>query len=242
MDVHLSGKSILISGGTSALGRVFVERALEEGATIFFTYCRNRDEAMRLGKLGARGFQINLSRHSEIDQLKKEIQAVTRGLDILVCNAAIVNDHTIQNLTEEEWDEVISVDLDSVYYLTKRFLPFLFKKQRSKILNVISRVGLHGGFGQANYAAAKAGLIAMTKSLARELGKKQILVNGLNPGFMRSGLTESIPQGVFDRKVGEGVLGKTSDPHEVADFMIYLLSDRFQGASGQIFHYDSRPT
>lgn len=242
MEVTLSGKRILVTGGTSALGRVLVEKALREGAVIFFTYHTNDEEAQRLISLGAKGFRVDLAKRTEIDQLKKEIQLVTRELDAIVHNAALVRDHTIQNLTEDEWDEVLAVDLSAVYYLTKKFLSFLFKVRGSKILSVTSRTGLHGGFGQANYAAAKGGLIALTKSLARELGKKQILVNAINPGFMKSRMTESIPEEIFRKNIQESPLGVMSDPERVADFMIYLLSDRFQNVTGQVFHLDSRPT
>ncbi|OGX03857.1 MAG: hypothetical protein A3G87_02735 [Omnitrophica bacterium RIFCSPLOWO2_12_FULL_50_11] len=242
MDVTLSGKQILVTGGTSALGRIFVRRALEEGAAVFFTYHQNTHEASCLAQLGAKGFQVDLAKRAEIDQLKKQIQSYTRALDAIVQNAATVRDHTIQNLTESEWDEVLGVDLDSVYYLIKRFLSFLFKKPGSRILNVVSRAGLQGGFGIANYAAAKGGLIALTKSLAREIGKKQVLVNALNPGFMKSHMTQRIPEQAFRQNIEESVLGTISDPEAVADFMIYLLSDRFRGVSGQIFHFDSRGT
>lgn len=242
MDVTLAGKQILITGGTSALGRVLVRRARGERATVFFTYHQNANEAKRLEQLGAKGFQVNLAKRSDIDELKKQIQSHTRTLDAMVHNAATVRDHTILNLTESEWDEVLRVDLDSVYYLIKRFLSFLFKKPGSKILNVVSRAGLRGGFGIANYAAAKGGLIALTKSLAREIGKKQILVNALNPGFMRSHMTKDIPEQAFHQNIQDSVLGCISDPEVVSDFMIYLLSDRFRGVSGQVFHFDSRAT
>ena len=192
--------------------------------------------------MGACGFQINLANPREIDELKNKIKAVTPYLDALVHNAAVVRDHTIQNLTETEWDEVLSVDLDAVYYMTKKFLSFLFKKPGSRIMYCVSRVGAHGGFGQANYAAAKGGLIALTKSLAKELGKKGILVNAFNPGFMRSQMTEALPPEVLERNLRESPLGRISDPVEASDFLVYLLSDRFQSVSGQIFHFDSRPT
>lgn len=242
MEVSLSGKQILITGGTSALGRVFVRRAREEKARVFFTYHQNLETARELERLGARGFQVDLASRREIDELKNKIKAVTSSLDAIVHNAAIVRDHTIQNLTEAEWDEVISVDLDAVYYLTKKFLSFLFKKPGSKIIHVISRVGTRGGFGQANYAAAKGGLLALTKSLAKELGKKEILVNAFNPGFMRSRMTEGMPSEAVRRNIKESSLGRISDPAEASDFLVYLLSDCFRGVSGQTFHFDSRPT
>ena len=160
--------------------------------------------------------------------------------------------------------------LKAVYYLAKKFLSFLFRGNRRnviaspvgakqspsseiaslpsvarndgqrKILTVISRTGFHGGFGQANYAAAKGGVIALTKTLAQELGKKQILVNAINPGFMNSRMTESIPADIFEKNVQESLLNVISSPEAVADFMIYLLSDRFQNVTGQVFHLDSR--
>lgn len=249
MNVTLSGKRILITGGTGALGRALVARIIEEGAVCFFTYHRNQEEAKSLERLGARGFRLDLADHRQIDQLKTDIKTLTPALDAIVHNAAVVRDHTIQNLAEAEWDEVMAVDFSAVYYLTKKFLSFLFKKpgslpagQAGRILNVVSRVGLHGGFGQANYAAAKAGLIALTKTLAKELGKKRILVNGLNPGFMKSQLTASVPPEIVERNIQESALGTMSDPEEVAGFAVYLLSDRVRSVSGQIFHYDSRPS
>ena len=241
MQVDLAGKQILITGGTGALGRAFVRRAREEGASVFFTYHQSLKTAQELGRLGAQGFQIDLSDRRQIDELKNKIKATTPFLDAIVHNAGICRDHTIQNLTEAEWDEVLSVDLDAVYYLTKKFLSFLFKKPGSKIIHVISRVGARGGFGQANYAAAKAGLVALTKTLAKELGKKEILVNAFNPGFMRSQMTEGLPGEVFERNKKESSLGRISDPAAASDFLVYLLSGRFSGVSGQVFHFDSRP-
>ncbi len=242
MEVGLAGKQILITGGTGALGRAFVRRACEEKAAVFFTYHRNQKTAAELERLGARGFQLDLANRRDIDELKNKIKAVTSALDAIVHNAALVRDHTIQNLTEAEWNEVLSVDLDAVYYLTKKFLSFLFKKPGAKIIHVVSRSGAHGGFGQANYAAAKGGLIALTKTLAKELGKKEILVNAFNPGFMRSDMTEGLPPEVLERNVKESTLGRISNPEEASNFLIYLLSDRFRGVSGQVFHFDSRPT
>ena len=259
MEVQLSGKQILITGGTSALGQAFVKRAREEGAQIFFTYHKDESCAKQLETLGARGFQIDLGNRRAIDELKKKISEHTRQLDAIIHNAAVVRDRTIQNMSEEEWDEALSLDLTAVYYLTKKFLSFLFKKPSPrviaptkerggrndaprKILNLVSRVGLHGSFGEANYAAAKGGVIALTKTLAQELGKKQILVNALNPGFMKSKMTAGVPPEVFERNIRESMLGQISEPEHVADFMIYLLSDRFQGVTGQIFHLDSRRT
>ena len=240
MEVSLAGKTILITGGTSTLGFEFTKRALKNSAHIFFTYHTNETKARELSDLGAIGFKIDLAQTSEIKSLASFLKTYTNALDGLIHNAASVQDRTVQNMPEEEWDNVLNVDLKSVAYTTKEMLRFLFKKKPSKILNVISRVGLQGGFGQANYAAAKGGLIALTKSLAKELGKKKILVNALNPGFMMSKMTNGLPEDVLKRNRDESVLSEISNPEEVADFMIYLMSDKMTLVSGQIFNFESR--
>lgn len=240
MDITLSGKQILITGGTSALGRMFVKQALKEGASVFFTYHRNDALAVELKKLGAKGFSADLSKRDEIERLGEKIKAETKSLDGLIHNAAIVRDRTIQNMSEAEWDEVIAVNLTAVYDLTKRMLPLLLKSPCAKIVTLISRIGLHGSFGQVNYAASKGGLIAMTKTLAKELGRKNILVNGVNPGFMKSAMTSKLPEEIFEKNIKMSAISKISDPERTSEFLIYLLSDRFPLATGQIFHLDSR--
>jgi 3-oxoacyl-[acyl-carrier protein] reductase len=241
VNIHLKNKQILITGGTSALGRAFVGRATEEGATVYFTFHTDAEVAKTLESLGAQGFQVDLSKRADMNEFRKKIKEKTRHLDALIHNAAVIRDHTIQNLTEQEWDDVLNVDLDSVYFLTKRLLSLLFKSPQASILTIVSRIGLRGGFGEANYAAAKAGLMALTKSLAKELGRKKIRVNALNPGFMKSKMTTTMPQEAFERNVNESVFKEISNPEAVSNFMIYLLSDHFSSVSGQVFHFDSRP-
>ena len=119
-------------------------------------------------------------------------------------------------------------------------LSFLFKAKPSKIFFIISKAALSGIFGASNYSASKAGLVALAKSLAQELGPKQILVNCVNPGFMKSQMTESLPPGVFEKNRRASVLGRISDPEEVAGFLVYLSSDQMTQATGQVFHYESR--
>ncbi len=240
MEVSLAGKTILITGGTSALGSEFVKRALKENAKIFFTYYTNETKARELSDLGAIGFKIDLSKIAEIKSLAAQLKAHTNALDGLINNAASVKDRTVQNMSDEEWDEVLNTDLKAAAFMVKEMLRFLFKKKPSKILNVISRVGVQGAFGQANYAAAKGGLILLTKSLAKELGKKKILINALNPGFMKSKMTDVLPAEVIERNRHESVLDEISNPEEAADFMIYLMSDKMTLVSGQIFNIESR--
>jgi 3-oxoacyl-[acyl-carrier protein] reductase len=240
----LQNKNILITGGTSRLGQCFVRSALKAGARVLFTYHRNSQIAGQLESEGAKGFLLDLSDIPAIDAFAKILKEHAPVLHAVIHNAAAVRDHTIQNLTEEEWDYVMTVDLKAPYYLTKKTLPQLFKASKengfAKVFFVTSRAAVTGGIGISNYAAAKAGLIALAKSLAQELGKKNILVNAVNPGFMKSAMTESLPEQVIQNNTDASPLGRISDPGEVAGFLCFLCSDAMKGVSGQTFHFESR--
>ena len=238
----LTGKNILITGGTSVLGSAFVRKARQAGAQVFFTFYQNEVRAKELEHLGAKGYRLNLADGASLDRFQKEFRSRVKALHVLIHNAALVRDRTIQNMSEAEWDEVLNVNLKAPYLLTKRLLFPLFKASPGKIFFMVSRAALQGIFGAANYAASKAGLIGLAKSLAQELGKKEILVNCVNPGFMKSKMTESLPPEVIERNIHESVLGRVSNPEEVADFLVYLSSDQMTQVSGQIFHYESRKT
>ncbi len=267
-EKYLSNKIILITGGTSELGRQFVQKALFAGARVYFTSFQDRETFQALESAGAAGFVLDLADMRAIDNFVKTFKEKERTLDILIHNAAAVRDHTLQNLTEEEWDYVMTVNLKAPYYLTKKLMPLLFKQSSTchreesrpqgaasprddvaisnsgratkKIFMMTSRAAVMGGFGVSNYAAAKAGLIGLTKSLAQELGKKNILTNAVNPGFMKSKMTRDLPPEVIRRNREASPLGKCSDPAEVADFLVFLCSDQMTQVTGQVFHFESR--
>ncbi len=223
------------------MGSCFVRKAAAAGARVFFTYHQNLTEAQELQKSGAEGFPLNLADTAAIDAFVKTFKEKIKTLDVLIHNAAAVRDHTLQNMTEEEWDHVMAVDLKAPYYLTKKLLLSLFRAEPpAKILMITSRAAIQGGVGISNYSAAKAGLIGLTKSLAQELGKKSILVNAVNPGFMKSSMTENLPEQVLLNQTEASPLGRISDPEEVADFLVYLSSDAMKGVTGQVFHFESR--
>ena len=239
----LANKKILITGGTSELGRHFVEKALAAGARVYFTSFQNRETFCALEARGAAGFVLDLADMREIESFVKTLKEKEKTLDIVIHNAAAIRDHTIQNLSEEEWDYVMTVDLKAPYYLTKKLLPFLFKAEGAKkIFMITSRAAVAGGFGISNYAAAKAGLIGLAKSLAQELGKKNILVNAVNPGFMPSKMTHDLPPDVIQQNLEASPLGQYSSPAEVADFLLFLCSDQMMQVTGQIFHFEGRKT
>lgn len=235
-------KNILITGGTGTLGSAFVRKALEEGGTVSFTYHQNEKEADSLRSLGACGFRLNLADSPAIDGFQKEFRTHSKELNVLIHNAAATRDATIQNMDETAWQEVMAVNLKGPALLTKKLLPLLFRASPAKIFFIVSRAALQGIFGAANYAASKSGLIALAKSLAQELGRKGILVNCVNPGFMKSRMTESLPPEILERNLADSALRRWSNPEEIADFLVYLSSDRMTQVSGQVFHFESRKT
>ncbi len=241
MEKILKNKTILITGGTSVLGKCFVEQAILAGARVFFTYYQASDLAAKLERLGATGAAFDLADIKAIDAFADTFLKENETLDVLIHNAATTSDSLIEKMSEEEWDKVLNVNLKAPFYLTKKLLPLLMRVRPSKIFSIASRAGLSGLAGAGNYAASKGGLIAMTKSLARELGRKKILVNTINPGFMQTAMTENVPQNVLDRNLEESPLKSFSAPEEVASFLVYLCSPFMKQVTGQVFHFESRP-
>ena len=240
MKKNLTDKTILVTGGSSRLGQAIAQKALQEGARVFVTYHRHPEKVKPLTENGAEAFSLDLTDMKAVEQFSKKIREKTKTLDVLIHNAAAVKDHTISNMTEEEWDLVLTADLKAPYYLTKKLLPLLFKGKQSRIFFMTSRAAIKGSFGASNYAAAKAGLIGLTKSLAQELGRKKIAVNAINPGFMKSSMTENLPNEVIQSHMNLSPYGDYSSPEAVADFILYLSSGETQQVTGQVIHYESR--
>lgn len=241
MEPLLKDKTLLITGGSSRLGQAVVRKARQQGARVFFTYFHASEIARDLEQTGAKGFVLDLADIKAIDAFTASLTEKTERLDILIHNAAANANALIEKMSEGQWEDVMRVNLKAPFYLTQQLLPLLLRETPSKVFTIVSRVGLSGLAGAANYAASKGGLIAMTKTLAKELGRKKILVNAVNPGFMKSAMTETLPEHVFQRNIEESSLKTASDPDEVADFLIYLSSGRMRQVTGQVFHFESRP-
>ncbi len=255
MELSLKDKTILITGGTSLLGQAFVRKAAGHGASVFFTYFKNSKISKELEQTGAQGFPLDLADTAAIESFADAFKKKAEGLDVLIHNAAATADAFIEKMSEKEWDDVLKVNLKAPFYLTQKLLSlFLNKGARhlfpekvpgtfisAKVFMLVSRAGLSGLAGAANYAASKGGLIAMTKTLAKELGRKKILVNAVNPGFMQSSITESVSAESLGKNLEESPLKTFSDPEEVAEFLIYLSSDRMRQVTGQVFNFESRP-
>lgn len=232
------------------MGQAFVRKALAAGARVYFTYFQQAGEARTLAQLGAEGFQLDLADRPAMDRFAEMFKSQVPALDVFIHNAAVSRDGMIQNMSEDDWNYVLNVNLKAPYYLTKELLPVILPLRQPKgagkrgsprkIFMVVSRMGLSGGYGASLYAAAKGGLIGLAKSLAAELGKRNILVNAINPGFMESRMTEKVPQEVRERCLQESCLASFSNPEEVAEFIVYLCSDQMTQVTGQVLHFESR--
>lgn len=242
----LSNKHILITGGSGTLGAALVNAALAKNAQVYFTVAAHREKAAALTAAGAHAFPCDFSHPEETSSFITKIKNAVPRLDAVIFNAAAVRDHVITNMSPAEWNHVLSVDFLSIQRMAYSLRPLLEHARTaaipSKIITVISRVGLRGAFGQANYAAAKDALIEFTRYLAVDYGPYNIAVNAVNPGFMLSGMTDFLSAAVRQSHKEQSILRRYSDPHEVAEFMLFLCSDACTQVSGQVFHYESRLT
>ncbi len=227
----LEGKVAIITGASRGIGKSIAQKFVENGATVAFTYLSSDEKAKaleaELTKNGgiAKGFKSNASKFDEAQKLADEVMATYGKIDIVVNNAGITRDTLLMRMSEEQWDEVIEVNLKSVFNLSKAVLRPMLKARQGSIINMSSVVGVSGNAGQANYAASKAGIIGFTKSFAQELGSRNIRCNAVAPGFIETEMTEAL-----DPKVVQGwrdniPLRRGGTPENVADLCVFLASD-----------------
>ncbi|MCH8328772.1 MAG: SDR family NAD(P)-dependent oxidoreductase [Nanoarchaeota archaeon] len=199
----LKGKTALITGASRGIGKAIAVEFAKNSANVIINYYNDRDEAEavvdKIKKYGVNSMAVkaDVSNFDEVTQMASAIQKKFGNVDILVNNAGIVKDRTLKNMTLDEWHVVINTNLNGVFYVTKAILPLM--NDGGRIISISSIIGQYGNFGQCNYAAAKAGIIGFTKSLAKELGKKKITVNAVAPGFVKTSITKNIP--FFRKKI-----------------------------------------
>jgi len=236
----LEGKTAMITGASRGIGKAIAERFAEEGANLILTDLFYDDNAKALEKeLRAKGVKVKMyaSDASNFEDAHKVVEdAMTEfdGIHILVNNAGITRDTLLMRMTEEQWDQVIHVNLKSVFNLTKAVQSIMLKQRTGSIINMSSVVGVGGNAGQANYSASKAGMIGFTKSIAKELGSRNIRCNAIAPGFILTEMTDKLGEDVKKAWAQQIPLRRGGTADEVAKVAVFLGSDLSSYVSGQV--------
>ncbi|MCB0755917.1 MAG: 3-oxoacyl-[acyl-carrier-protein] reductase [Flavobacteriales bacterium] len=232
----LDGKVALITGGTRGIGKGICQKFAAEGATVVFTYMSSDEKAKALqSELGEKSLAVrsDASKLDEAEVLIEQIVEKYGQLDVVVNNAGITRDNLLMRMKEEDWDEVIDTNLKSVFNVTKAVQRTMLKQRSGSIINITSVVGVQGNAGQANYAASKAGIIGFTKSIAKELGSRNIRCNAIAPGFIETEMTESLDEKVVDEWRKSIPLKRGGSPEDVANAAVFLASDLSSYVTGQ---------
>jgi len=235
---RLSGKTALVTGGSRGIGKAICELFAKEGCNVAFTYNSSADAAnavaTELEKLGvkAKAYQSNAASFEASHQLIADVTADFEGFTIVVNNAGITRDNLMLRMSEEQWDEVITTNLKSVFNVTKAALRPLLKAREGSIINMSSIIGVGGQAGQANYAASKAGIIGFSKSIAKEVGSRSIRCNAIAPGFVETDMTHDLPnKEEFVAMIPVKRLGMADD---IANAALFLASDDSTYITGQV--------
>lgn len=243
MDL-LKGKVVLITGASRGIGRAMAHKFAQEGAAVAFTYLSSiekgqaLEEELRTFGGHVKGYRSDASDHKAAEELVNQVIADFGKLDVLVNNAGITKDGLLMRMTEEQWDSVITVNLKSVFNLTKAAIKPMMKARSGSIINLTSVVGIRGNAGQANYAASKAGIIGFTKSVALELGSRNIRSNAIAPGFIETEMTGEINEKAIEEWKQQIPLKRGGQPDEVADCAVFLASDLSRYITGQVLQVD----
>lgn len=235
----LSGKIALVTGASRGIGAAIADTLAQAGATVIGTATGDSGAAAigeRLAQWNGQGRALNAAEADGIENLIADIEKEFGKLDILVNNAGITRDNLLMRMKEEEWDEIMQVNLKSVFRASKAVLRGMMKQRSGRIINITSVVGAMGNAGQANYAAAKAGLMGFAKSMAREVGSRGITVNCIAPGFIDTDMTRALPEEVRKTFEAQTALGRFGDAQDIADAVLFLASAQAKYITGQTLH------
>ena len=235
----LQGKIAIITGASRGIGKSIAKSFIAQGATVAFTYRSSEEKAIELEKEltlnggKAKGFKSDASKMADAESLVKEVLEAFGTIDIVVNNAGITDDTLLIRMSEEQWDRVINVNLKSCFNLTKAVLKTMLKARFGSIINISSVVGVQGNAGQANYAASKAGILGFTKSIALELGSRNIRCNAIAPGFIETEMTAKLDPDTVQGWRNAIPLKRGGTPEDVANACIFLASDMSSYVTGQ---------
>jgi 3-oxoacyl-[acyl-carrier protein] reductase len=240
----LEGKVALVTGSSRGIGRAIALAMAKEGCQVAVNYLGSEDKANSLcdeiGQLGGKAipFRADVSQWDEAKNMVDGVLSSFGKVDILVNNAGITKDNLLLRMSQDDWEEVIRINLSGVYNCTKLLLKPMIKERQGRIINITSVSGITGNPGQSNYAAAKAGLIGFTKSVAKEVASRNILVNGIAPGFIATDMTETLVQADQEKLLSAIPLGRLGSPEDIANVAVFLASEKAGYITGQIITVD----
>jgi 3-oxoacyl-[acyl-carrier protein] reductase len=227
----LEGRTALVTGGSRGIGAAIARELGRAGARVVVGYRSGAEEAENVaGEVGGSAVQADVANREDAKRLIEEAGEV----DVLVNNAGITRDGVLARMTDEDWREVIETNLSSVFYTCRAVSRGMMKRRGGSIVNLSSIVGIHGNWGQTNYAASKGGIVAFTKSLAQELGSRGVRANVVAPGYIRTQLTDAIPEEAKSQMLGLTPLGRFGDPEDVARAVRFLCSDDASFITGEV--------
>ena len=235
----LQGKTAIITGGSRGIGEAIVRRFAAEGANVAFTYHSSVDRSNALiadladSGVTIKAYQSDASSFDQSEALIKQVLEDFEQVDVLINNAGITRDTLMLRMKEEQWDDVLRTNLKSVFNLTKHILRPMMKKRKGSIINISSVVGVFGNAGQANYAASKAGIFGFTKSIAKEVGSRNIRCNALAPGFIETDMTDELDEKTKEAFLAGIPLKRLGQGKEIADACVFLASDHSSYITGQ---------
>ena len=244
MVIDLTNRVALVTGASRGIGRAVALKLAECGAKIVVNYKQSAAQAEKVAEqIRSQGGQCltaqgDVAVAADVERVFQAAQQSFGRVDILVNNASINRDTLILRMSEQDWDEVLSTDLRGAFLCTKAALRSMMRERWGRVINISSLAGLLGNAGQANYSAAKAGLIGLTKAVAREMGSRGITVNALAPGFIETDMTRDLPQSLKDEALRRIVLGRAGKPEDVAGAVAFLASDEASYITGQVLAVD----
>lgn len=244
---RLENKVAIITGGTAGIGAAAAKKFAQEGAKVT-VWARNVEKGKAFVEAMAKeGYTIcfdavDTSNYEQVVAATKRVFDANGKIDILINNAGITNDSTLKKMTPEQWQSVIDINLTGTFYCTKAVNQYMVEAGWGRIINVSSVVGLYGNFGQTNYVATKAGVIGMTKTLGRELGKKGVTVNAVAPGFIATDMVAKMPEDVLAGMVAKVPVGRLGKPEDIANAFCFLASDEAAYVNGAVLSVDGGMT